>query len=83
MTEKEIFERQVEDLMHYGYERHQAVNIVEDGHYQDTVERELYFHDESPFLMKKPLIRCSEATVSWVSIDLFLSSGNYVCGKDS
>lgn len=46
MTEKEIFERQVEDLMHYGYERHQAVNIVEDGHYQDTVEREFYFHDK-------------------------------------
>lgn len=46
MTDKEIFERQVEDLMHYGYERHQAVNIVEDGHYQDTVERELYFHDK-------------------------------------
>lgn len=46
MTEKQIFERQVEDLMHYGYERHQAVNIVEDGHYQDTVERELYFHDK-------------------------------------
>lgn len=46
MTEKEIFERQVEDLMHYGYKRHQAVNIVEDGHYQDTVERELYFHDK-------------------------------------
>ena len=46
MTEKEIFERQVEDLMHYGYERHQAVNIVEDGHYQDTIERELYFHDK-------------------------------------
>lgn len=46
MTEKQIFERQVEDLMHYGYERHQAVNIVEDGHYQDTIERELYFHDK-------------------------------------
>lgn len=46
MTEKEIFEKQVEDLMHYGYERRQAVNIVEDGHYQDTVERELYFHDK-------------------------------------
>lgn len=46
MTEKEIFERQVEDLMHYGYERHQAVNIVEDGYYQDTIERELYFHDK-------------------------------------
>ena len=46
MTEKEIFERQVEDLMHYGYKRHQAVNIVEDGHYQDTIARELYFHDK-------------------------------------